>query len=175
MTGSAALHAVAARLLGPCTVTGVLSPAVVRITTESGDELVVKRHATRSKHEVGGPCLPPLGRLGSSAPTLKAVDDPAMVIITSALPGRVHSGDLPASAHCQAGAVLRRFHDAEPPSKLPWFHDWLHDRADHWSGQAATLLSAADTAVIGSRLAALAEAKVRRAARVTWTSSRATG
>jgi hypothetical protein len=51
MTSSAALHAVAARLLGPCTVTGVLSPAVVRITTESGDELVVKQHATRSKHE----------------------------------------------------------------------------------------------------------------------------
>jgi Ser/Thr protein kinase RdoA (MazF antagonist) len=161
MTSSTALHAVAARLLGPCTVTGVLSPAVARITTESGDELVVKQHATRSKHEREVHAYRRwAGALGSSAPALKAVDDPAMVIITSALPGRVHSGDLPASAHRQAGAVLRRFHDAEPPSELPWFHDWLHDRADHWSGQAATLLSAADAAVIGSHLAALAEAKV---------------
>jgi len=161
MTAPAALHAVAARLLGACTITAGLGPAVARITTESGDELVVKQHATRSKHQREVHAYRHwAGSLGSSAAALRAVDDAAMVIVTSALPGRVHSGDLPASAHRQAGAALRRFHDAAPPRELPWFHDWLHGRAGHWSGQAATLLSAADTAVIGSHLAALAETKV---------------
>jgi hypothetical protein len=161
MTSSTVLHGVAARLLGSCTVTAVLGPAVARVATESGDEFVVKQHATRSKHEREVHAYRHwAGALGSSAPALKAVDDPAMVIITSPLPGHVHSGDLPASAHRQAGALLRRFHDAEPPSDLPWFRGWLRDRAAHWSGQAATLLSAADAAVIIRHLAALAKANV---------------
>jgi hypothetical protein len=160
MTGPTALHAAAHRILGPCAVTTVLGPAVALVATESGDDYVVKQHATRSKHEREvhayrhWTCV-----LGSRAPALKAVDDPAMVIITSALPGQAHSGDLPASAHRQAGALLRRFHDAEPPRELPWFPGWLRDRAGHWGDQAAALLSAADAAIIESHLAALAEAE----------------
>jgi Phosphotransferase enzyme family len=161
MTSAAALHAAATRLLGPCTVTALLGTAVARITTETGEELVVKQHATRSKHKREVHAYRHwAGALGSSAPALRAVDETAMVIITSALPGRVHCGDLPAASHHQAGALLRRFHDAGPPSGIPCFHDWLHGRASHWSSKAATLLSAADAAVIGSHLAALAGAKV---------------
>jgi hypothetical protein len=129
MSNPTALHEVAARLLGPCALTAVLGPTVARVATESGDEFVVKQHATRSKHEREVHAYRHwTGSLGSSAPALKTVDDPAMVIITSALPGQVHSGDLPASAHRQAGALLRRFHDAQPPSGIPWFHSWFCDR-----------------------------------------------
>jgi tRNA A-37 threonylcarbamoyl transferase component Bud32 len=161
MTSPAALHAAATRLLGPCAVTAVLGPAIVRVATESGDEYVVKQHAARSKHEREVHAYRHwTGALGSSVPALIAVDEQAMIIITSALPGQVHTGDLPASAHRQAGALLRRFHDAEPPSALPWFHGWLRNRAGHWSSQAATLLSAADAEVIGRHLAALGDADI---------------
>ncbi len=51
MTIPVALHAVAASLLGPCAVSAVLGPAVVRVATQSGDEYVVKQHSTRSRHQ----------------------------------------------------------------------------------------------------------------------------
>lgn len=161
MTSPAGLHAAAARLLGPCTLTAVLGLAVARVTIASGDEVVVKQHATRAKHEreVHAYCHW-TGSLGSSAPALIAVDDHAMIIVTSAIPGRARARNLPAQAHQQAGALLRRFHDAEPPRSLPWFHGWLRDRAAHWHRQAAVLLPATDAAVIDSHLAALADADI---------------
>jgi hypothetical protein len=161
MTDPTDFRNVASRIIGPCTETAIHGPAVVRVATASGDEYVVKHHATRSKHEREVHAYRHwTGMLGSSAPALIAADDSETIIIISALQGQARSGDLPASAHRQAGALLRRFHDAEPPSDLPWFHGWLRGRADYWRSQAAALLSAADAAVIRNHLAALAEWRV---------------
>jgi hypothetical protein len=83
-----------------------------------------------------------------------------MVMVTSVLPGQVHTNDLPALVHHQAGALLRSFHDAEPPRALPWFRAWLHDRATHWRSRAASFLSADETAAISRHLAAMADTEI---------------
>ncbi|HXL90413.1 MAG TPA: aminoglycoside phosphotransferase family protein [Streptosporangiaceae bacterium] len=158
MTASAALHSAARRILGSCTLSAVLGPAVVRVTTGQGEQYVVKQHATRSKHEREVYAYRHwTGSLGSSAPALVAVSSPEMIIITSALEGQVHARTLSPSAHRQAGALLRRFHHTEPLRTLPWFRHWLSDRAAYWTSQAAETLSAADHAVIANHLAALAD------------------
>jgi Choline/ethanolamine kinase len=163
MTTPAALHIAARRILGPCNLTAVHAPSVVQVTTAHGEQYVVKQHTTRSKHDREVHAYRHwTGSLGTATPALIAVHGPEMIIITSAQPGHVHGGDLPSSAHRQAGALLRRFHDAEPPTELPGFRHWLSDRADYWASQAAALLSAADTALIGSHLAALADVEAQQ-------------
>lgn len=159
MNTAPALQKVAARLLGPCEVTAVLADAVARVATASGEEFVVKQHRDRHLHERETNAYRRwTSALGSSAPGLVATDGPAMVIITSALPGRNPGpGDLTASAYRQAGTLLRRFHEAEPASDLPWFRGWLRDRASHWTARAGPLLSAADARVIDSHLEALSQ------------------
>jgi Phosphotransferase enzyme family len=154
---SVVLPKAAAQLLGqPCKVTAVLAGAVARIATTSGEEFVVKQHLNRPLHEREVHAYRCWTRaLGASTPRLVAVDDPAMIIVTSALPGGPGSGDLTPFVHRQAGALLRRFHDAEPPCALTWFRDWLRKRAGHWTSRAAMLLSAADARIIDSHLAAL--------------------
>jgi hypothetical protein len=155
---AATLHSVARRILGPCVLSAVHGPAVIRITTSRDDQYVVKQHATRSKHEQEVHAYRHwTPSLGSSAPSLVAVSDPEMIIITSALQGQVRTGPLSLSAHRQAGALLRRFHHAEPPRTLPWFRHWLSDRGAYWTSQAAEILSAADHAVIARHLAALGD------------------
>src|SRR5450631_3966230 len=84
------------------------------------------------------------------------------IVITTALPGQPYPGEGTAAIFRQAGALLRRFHDAGPPSELVWFHDWLQDRARYWTSQAGTLLSGADAGVVTSHLAALCEGPVPR-------------
>lgn len=165
MTIPPILHETATRLLGPCEVTAVLAGGVVRVTAASGEDFVVKQHLNRPLHDREVHAYHHwASALGSSVPTLVAVDDPAMIIITSALPGVPGSGDLRPSVHHQAGRLLRRFHDAEPPSDLPWFHAWLRDRADHWTNRAAALLSTADTRLIESHLATLTRIEAPRGA-----------
>src|SRR5438874_1897717 len=140
MSNPPALREAAARLLGPCDVTAVLAGAVARVATASGEELVVKQHQSRHLHQREVHAYRHWTRaLGPSAPRLVAVDDPAMIIVTSPLPGSPASGELTPSVHRQAGALLRRFHDAEPPSDLTWFPGWLRDRASHWASRAATV------------------------------------
>jgi tRNA A-37 threonylcarbamoyl transferase component Bud32 len=161
MTRPAALHTAAARFLGPCTIIDAHGPAVARVVTESGDEFIVKQHATRPKHQREVYAYHHwAAALGPAAPELIGVDDQAMVIITSALPGRVYTDDLPASVHRHAGALLRSFHDAEPKRALPWFSGWLHDRATHWRTRAASLLSADETETLSRHLAAIADADI---------------
>lgn len=161
MTSSVGLHAATVRLLGPCVLAAVLGPTAARVITASGEQVVVKRHATRAKHEREVHAYRHwTGSLGSSAPVLIAVDDHAMIIATSAIAGQALAGDLPTQAHRQAGALLRRFHAAEPRRSLPWFHDWLSNRAAHWHRQVAALLPAADIAVIDSHVTALAYADI---------------
>jgi hypothetical protein len=89
------------------------------------------------------------------------VDDVAMIIALSALPG-VSPGPshLAPDVYRQAGVLLRRFHQAEPATALPWYRDWLRERAAHWVGRAALLLTPDDTAVIRGHLAALDQSGV---------------
>lgn len=157
------LHETATRLIGPYEVTAVLADAVVRTTATSGQEFVVKQHLNRPLHEREVHAYRHwTGALGTYAPTLVAVDEPAMIIITSALPDSPGTSTLAPSVHRQAGALLRRFHDAAAPTDLPWFHEWLADRADHWANRAATLLSTADTKLIDRHLTALSRTEIPR-------------
>ena len=156
MTRSAVLLQVAKRLLGPCEVTAVLGDTVLRVRDAHSQEFVVKQHGTRSKHDREVHAYRHwTASLGLSAPGLVAADSAAMTIVITTLPGQPCSGDPEAAIHHQAGALLRRFHDAEPPRRLPWFPGWLDDRIRHWTSQAMTLLPADDAAVVDGHLTAL--------------------
>lgn len=156
MSALPALRGAALRLIGPCEVTAMLTGEVARVTIPSGGEFMVKQHSHRLLHEREIHAYRHWTRaLGPSAPRLVAVDNDAMIIITSALPGMTASGDLTSSVHRQAGALLRRLHDAEPPIDLTWFSGWLQDRVGHWISRATTLLAAADVKIIKSHLEVL--------------------
>ena len=163
MTVLSALREAASRMLGPCEMTAIIGTAVARVTTANGEKFVIKQHGSRVKHDREVYAYRHWTRaLGSSAPELVAVDAPAMIVITTAFPGQPYPGEGTAAIFRQAGALLRCFHDAGPPSELVWFHDWLQDRARYWTSQAKTLLSDADAGAVASHLAALGEAPVLR-------------
>jgi Ser/Thr protein kinase RdoA (MazF antagonist) len=163
MTIRPALREAAIRLLGTFEVTAIMGTAVARVIAASGAEFVIKQHGSRAKHDREVHAYRHWTRgLGPSAPELVVIDDPAMIIITTALPGEPCPGERTADTFRQAGALLRRFHDMEPPIELPWFRDWVQDRGRHWTGQARTLLSDADTGVVASHLAALCDGPVLR-------------
>ena len=148
-----------ARLIGPCEITEILGPAVARISARGGEEYVVKKHADRDKHDREVHAYQHwIPALGSSAPQLVAVDAQALIIVTTALDGRPYPGPLTAAAHHHAGAILRRFHDAEPPRALPGYRDWLQVRAAHWTGRARPFISTADLGNASAHLAALQQA-----------------
>jgi Ser/Thr protein kinase RdoA (MazF antagonist) len=156
VTRSAALLEAAKRFLGSCQVTAVLGDAVIRVRDARSQEFVVKQHGSRSKHDREVNAYRHwTAALGPSAPRLIAADSAAITIVITTLPGQPCSGDLRAAVHHQAGALLRRFHDAEPARELLWFPGWLDDRIRHWTGQVKTLLSAEDAMVVDSHLAAL--------------------
>jgi hypothetical protein len=157
MTTPAALAEAARQSLGTCEITAVLGSAVARVRDNSGQEFVVKRHGSREKYDREVHAYrrwTPV--LGSSAPALTTADPVTLTILTTALPGEPPLGGSSAAVHQQAGTLLRRFHEAEPPRDLPWFSRWLGNRARHWATQAAALLTDQDTATIGRHLAALA-------------------
>ena len=159
MTAIQAALEAAARRIGPCEIKEALGPAVVRISARSGDEYVVKKHADRDKHDHEVHAYRHwTPALGSSAPQLVAADAQALTIVTTALNGRPYPGSLTAAAHHHAGAILRRFHDAEPPRTLPGYRDWLQDRAAYWTGRARPFINAADLGNASAHLAALQQA-----------------
>ncbi|MGH3155505.1 MAG: phosphotransferase enzyme family protein [Streptosporangiaceae bacterium] len=163
MTISAVFLAVAERILGSCEVTAVLGNAVVRVRDARGQEFVVKQHGSRAKHDREVHAYQRwTAALGSSSPRIIAADSTAMAIVITALPGEPCSEEYTTAAHHQAGALLRRLHDAEPPRDLPWFPGWLDDRVRHWTSQADNLLSAEDHAIIDGHLSALARVGVPR-------------
>jgi Ser/Thr protein kinase RdoA (MazF antagonist) len=156
VTGAAVLVEAAKRLLGSCAVAAVLGDGIVRIRDARNQEFVVKQHGSQSKHDREVHAYRHwTAALGSSAPRLIAADSATLTIVITTLPGQPCSGDSTAAVHHQAGALLRRFHDTEPPRRLPWFPGWLDDRARHWTSQAKTLLSAEDASAVDSHLAAL--------------------
>jgi Ser/Thr protein kinase RdoA (MazF antagonist) len=163
MTAPEILRDAATRLLGTCNVTAVLARAVVRVATASGEEFVVKQHRSRLLHDREVHAYSTwTSALGPSAPALVAVDGQELVLITAALPGSARDSDLTPSVHQQAGALLRRFHNAEPPADLAWFPGWLDDRAEHWTSRAAPLLSADDARIIEVHLEALSRLPIPR-------------
>lgn len=163
MTNTPGLREAAVRLLGTCEVTASMGAAVARVTAGGGAEFIIKQHGSRAKHEREVHAYRHWTRaLGPFAPELVAIDDPAMVIITTALPSGSWPGERTAATFRQAGALLRRFHDAEPPIELSWFRDWLQDRGRHWASQARTLLSDAAAETVASHLAALGRGPVLR-------------
>jgi hypothetical protein len=163
MTITPALHEAAIRLLGTCEPSATMGTSVALVTTASGTEFIVKQHSSRAKHDREVHAYHHWTRaLGPSAPELVAIDDPAMIIITTALSGEPCPGEGTVVTFRQAGALLRRFHDAESPIELPWFRDWLQDRGRHWTSQARTLLSNADAGVVASHLAALCDGPILR-------------
>jgi hypothetical protein len=162
MTDLANLQQAATRLLGPCELTDVLAGAVIRVETASGGEFVVKQHLNRALYERE---VHAYGYwttvLVPSAPVLAAVDEAAMIIAISAVAGASAClGDLTPDVYRQAGVLLRRFHEAEPSTALPWYGDWLRGRAAHWASRAAPLLTPDDSAVIREHLAAFSHSGI---------------
>jgi hypothetical protein len=161
LTTAQALRETAARLIGPCEVIEVLRSAVARISAHNGQEYVIKKHASQVKHDREVHAYRHwTAALGSSAPELVAADTQALTIITPALASQQHPGALTAPAHHRAGALLRRFHDAEPPRRLPAYRDWLRDRSAHWLDRAKPFLAASDLAIVTAHLAVLQEAAI---------------
>ena len=159
MTDPVSLQQAAAGLLGPCELIAVLTEAVIRVETASGEEFVVKQHLNRTLHEREVHTYRHwTTALGPSAPVLIAVDDAAMIIATFALPGASpETSDHTPDVYRQAGVLLRRLHEAEPPAALPGYLDWLRERATHWADRAAPLLTPDDRAIIRGHLAAVGQ------------------
>jgi hypothetical protein len=162
MTGPVSLRRAAARLLGPCELIAVLAEKVIRVATVPGGEFVVKQHPNRTLHEREVHAYRHwTTALGPSTPALIAVDDAAMIIATTALPGASpRPSDLTADLYHRIGVLLRRFHEAEPPVTIPGYHDWLQERATHWASRAALLLTPDDKTVIGDHLTAIGQADI---------------
>jgi hypothetical protein len=149
----------AASLIGPCEIREALGPSVARVSARDGKDYVVKKHADRDKHDREVHAYRRWTTpLGSSAPELIAADPQALAIVITTLDGRPHPGPLAPAAHRHAGAILRRFHDAEPPRRLPGYRDWLRDRSAYWTARAKPFVDAADLAAVSAHLAALQQA-----------------
>jgi Ser/Thr protein kinase RdoA (MazF antagonist) len=158
MTITPALREAVTGLLGVCEITAITGTAAARVTAADGAKFVVKLHGSRVKHDREVHAYRRWTRaLGSSAPELAAVDNQAMIILLKALPGESCLGTGAVATFSRAGALLRRFHRAEPPAGLPGFRDWVQDRGRYWRSQARTLLSDAEERTLASHLAALSE------------------
>ena len=128
-----------------------------------------KRHRERDRHEaeVTAYCQW-VSALGGHAPRLHAADDVLSAIIVSAIPGEpapwpaADLGALPDAdrmaeqgLHREAGALLRRLHDAEPP--VPW-DDFGAAKTAEFDGlmpMASQLLGKRDLALARAQVEAL--------------------
>jgi hypothetical protein len=151
----------AAEVLGPgAFITGACkrSGTVIRVQDARGSEYIVKHHESRIKHDREVRAYQRwTPALGEKAPQLVAASSPARIIVVTALAGDAcHIASDAADIHRQAGALLRAFHDAAQPHRLPGYHDWLAGRAYYWTWKARGLLPERDQAIIGAHLNALA-------------------
>jgi Ser/Thr protein kinase RdoA (MazF antagonist) len=102
------------------------------------------------------------GALGPGrAPVLTAADSQFLAIVISALPGQVARGMRLAvgderAVHRQAGVLLRRFHQAVPPTREGFDADAAIGRVDEHLRSAAGLLGPGDAALVRSCAAGLA-------------------
>ncbi len=128
MTSVEDAHRLAEVLVGPCQLVADHSWAnkrtrIVEITTPDGHAWFVKvfdaaSHYERELHAYTH-WVP---AIADRAPTVRASDDAASVLVVSKLEGAVDptlTGDDNVAMHRDAGRVLRRFHDAAAPSVDP--------------------------------------------------------
>jgi len=149
--------AFAEKAAGPCQTLGPGKGNVLRARDAHGHEYIVKRHASEEKHnrEVHA-CTRWAPALSTRAAHLAASGPDARMILLTALPGQPCGDPGDPRAHHQAGAILRRFHDAEQPRPMPGFQQWLTGRAAGWRARCAPLLSREETRVADRHLTALA-------------------
>lgn len=128
----------AEQILGPCEVIADcswgqrLSPVVLRLRDAGGTTWFLKRHSERERYQTEIAAyrqwVPSLGDL---APRMHAADDALQALIISAVPGMPAPWPAPATTgesngenaadravHHDAGAMLRRIHEAKPA--IPW-------------------------------------------------------
>jgi Ser/Thr protein kinase RdoA (MazF antagonist) len=140
--------------------------AVIRLRDARGITWFAKRHRERDRHEAEVTAYRQwVPALGGHAPRLHAADHSRSAIIVSAIPGEpvpwpaadlcaLPDTDHPAEQglHREAGALLRRFHDAQP--LVPW-DDWAAAKIAEFDS-----LMPMASQLLGKRNLALARAQV---------------
>ena len=160
MTGPVGLRQAAARLLGPCELIAVLAEAVIRVETASGEEFVVKQHLNRTLHEREVHAYRHwTTALGPSAPVLIAVDDAAMIIATSALPGASPETPVTLRQTCTARPACSCGASTKPSPRPPYPGTSTGSASGPPTGpsRAAPLLTPDDRAIIRDHLAAVGQ------------------
>ncbi len=169
MTTAERLKQLCRRSLGRCRVSpgpvGLRSQSQLAYVTDAcGRRYIVKVHSTLDKHrrEVHAYTHWTVPALGCHAPRLIAVDAALPGILVTAVPGEpadraARQPQAHLLVHRQAGALLRRLHDAEPATPLPDFAARLADRLDWWLAAANDLLTAAEQHLVRRHVAALAD------------------
>ncbi|WP_330257403.1 aminoglycoside phosphotransferase family protein [Nocardia sp. NBC_00565] len=141
--------------------TGHDQTTVLRAATSVGDVIVkILRSPERHEQELHAyrQWVP---AVAERAPQLLAeIDEPPAIIVT-ALTGRpVTELDLTNEqqqhAYQQAGALLRAWHDAEPPRDTPNMAAWLANRGERWLDLAQDILPTDERADIRAHLRDLA-------------------
>jgi hypothetical protein len=165
----------AERVLGPCTVVADCSwehrmSAVLRLRDQHGTDWFLKRHRDRGRYETEVMAYRTwVPALGNQAPALRARDDALRALILSAVPGspapwpdpvqpptddRRHQAEL--TIQRQAGAALRRLHQAEPARPWPDFGPAKIDELDRLILAAASLVPTAELDQARAQVRALA-------------------
>ncbi len=85
--------------------------------------------------------------LGGRAPWLRASDDALRALVMSVVPGSVAADTLASGeevgVHEQAGALLRRFHDAESPEPWPGYPQRVAELLEQWIARGGDLIDEA--------------------------------
>ena len=169
MTTAERLEQWCRRSLGRCTIhpgpTGHRGQSRLAYVTDAcRHRYVVKIHSSYDKHqrEVHAYTHWTIPALGQHAPRLIAVDAELPAILLTAVAGEpadsaAHQPHAVLLAHRQAGALLRRLHQANPVRPLPDFAARLADRLDWWLTAADDLLSPAEQHLVRRHVTALAE------------------
>jgi Phosphotransferase enzyme family len=160
------LKAFAERALGPCTTVRDCSwahrgPSVLQLRDAEGLVWYAKRHTHASTyHRELAAYRRWVPALGGRAPALRAFDHDLRALLLSEAPGTI-ALDLASEAcdvtalHRQAAALLRRFHQAEPPAPAPEFGVGKQAVLDRWLDRAAGYFDRRELAFVHSELRAL--------------------
>lgn len=170
------VFAYAAQVLGPCDLVEDCSwehrmSTVIRLRDARGSVWFLKRHRERERYLAE---LSAYRRwvpaLGASAPRLRASDNALQAIILSALPGEPapwpDPSDRPSSTQAvaeaaiqrEAGALLRRFHDAQPAMSWNDFGQAKLEEFDRLAPCAAGLVTPVELASARAEVETLAGA-----------------
>ena len=161
MVADVDLYAFAESRLGTCDLAGLVAVGkrggqVVRVRDGHGREYVAKQHSDEEEHRREVHAYRHwAAALDDRAARLVAADPETLMILITALSGRAGQDAGDVSVHQQAGALLRRLHDAQPAEPLDGFQKWVATRILWWRDQAASLLSASEQNLIDHHLIAM--------------------